>query len=114
MQVLPDADDEVLTKLEDTLFMLDSTALLIEDAKGDPAKLTELIFKDDVRVLEERDIIWQCDCSRDRMKDALISLGRKDLQQIIEEDGKAELTCQFCRSKYSFDKEELTELLKNA
>ena len=114
VQVLPDADDEVLTKLEDTLFMLDSVALLIEDAEGDPAKLTELIFKDDVRILEERDIKWQCDCSRDRMKDALISLGKKELSQIIEEDGQAELTCQFCRTTYLFDKEELTELMKNA
>ena len=57
---------------------------------------------------------YSCDCSRERMERALISLGRQELQSIIEEDGKAELVCHFCNKKYAFDKEVLTELLKEA
>ena len=57
---------------------------------------------------------YSCDCSRERMERALISLGRQELQSIIEEDGKAELVCHFCNKKYAFDKEALTELLKEA
>lgn len=114
VQVMPDAKDEVISALEEKLFMMDNIALLVEDAENDPEKLMQLIFEDDVKVLEDRDITWQCDCSKERMRSALVSLGKKDLSEIIEEDGKAELTCQFCKSTYSFDKEELMEILKNA
>ena len=116
IQVLPNADDEALTKLEDTLFMMDNIALLIEDTQNDPKKLIEHIFgvENEIEILDERNIQWRCDCSRERMEAALVSLGRNDLQTIIEEDGKAELTCQFCRSSYQFSKEELMEILENA
>ena len=53
----------------------------------------------------------KCDCSRERMERALISIGKKDLQEIIDEDGEAELVCHFCRSHYRFNKEELQKLL---
>jgi len=114
VQVLPDAKDEVLNALEDKLFMMDSITLLIEDAKEDSKELAHLIFGDDLEILDSRDIKWQCDCSKERMAAALVSLGKKELMQIIEEDGQAELTCQFCRSSYKFDKEELMEVFKNA
>ena len=119
VQVLPDAKEEVITKLEDTLFMMDNIALLIEDASKAPAvnvqdELVKNIFKGDIEILDERDLTWHCDCSKDRMAAALVSLGKNDLMTIIEEDGKAELTCQFCKSSYSFTKEELMEILENA
>ena len=114
VQVLPDAKEEVISALEEKLFMMDNIALLIEDSKNNPKKLTELIFGGEIKLLDERDITWRCDCSRERMKAALVSLGRRDLKEIIEEDGRAELTCQFCKSRYNFDKDELTEILENA
>ena len=57
-----------------------------------------------------RDVRWNCDCSRQRMKDALATIGREDLREIIDEDGKAELCCNFCNSKYEFDRKELEEI----
>ena len=114
VQVLPNADDEVITKLEDTLFMMDSIALLIEDAGYDKDELLKKIFKDDLNKLDEREIKWHCDCSKERMTAALVSVGKEDLSAIIEEDGEAELTCQFCKSAYKFSKEELLEILKHA
>jgi len=114
VQVLPDADDDVIEELEDNLFIMDSIGLLIQDAKEDPRQLAHLIFGDDIDILDEREIKWQCDCSKERMAAALVSLGKKDLAQIIEEDGQAELSCQFCRSSYKFTKEELMEILRNA
>jgi len=81
-------------------------------------KLIEEIFKDmpeeySVRPLEERNIEWSCDCSHERMQQALMTIGRKDMAEIIEEDGQAELQCQFCLSKYHFDKDELVEMYEN-
>lgn len=57
---------------------------------------------------------YKCNCSKERMEKALISIGKKELEDIIEEQGEAELTCRFCDNKYTFNKQELTELLKKA
>ena len=64
-----------------------------------------------VEGLEYRDLRWQCDCSEERLEKVLMTIGEKDLSQIIEEDGQAEMVCQFCRKKYLFDKEHLERIL---
>ena len=64
------------------------------------------------QVLEEREIKWNCDCSRHRLEKALMSIGENDLKQIIHEDGEAELQCQFCLKKYHFNKEQLEQVLE--
>ena len=132
IQVMPDAKEEALTALEDSLFYMDSLTLLIKDAwesarekSEDPSveaaceELLNIIFKNmpeeyQPEILDRREISWNCDCSRERMAKALVSIGAKDLREIIEEDGQAELHCTFCRKKYQFNKEELQELLKYA
>ncbi len=129
IQVLPDADDAAITALEDMLFLMDDLSLLIGDAEeqtaGSPGvtaqleRLLELIFGGmpeafQPEILDRREIRWLCDCSRERMEKALVSIGRKDLSEIIEEDGKAQLVCQFCRKVYDFDRDELTALLAYA
>lgn len=78
--------------------------------------LLQEIFKDvpeeyQPEILAEREIRWECDCSRERIESALLTIGRRDLTEIIEEDGEAELQCQFCCKKYHFNKDELVEIL---
>ena len=124
IQVLPGASDECLTALEDMLFYMDSLTLLIKDAEEAEGEdktriLMDLIFgklPEEFRpvILDERKIKWHCDCSRERMEAALVSLGKKDLRQLIDEDGQAELTCQFCRSSYHFDRDELEAIWQKA
>ena len=63
--------------------------------------------------LEYRDIVWDCDCSRQRLEQVLMTIGKKELKQIIEEDGQAELQCHFCLKKYIFNRDELTAILEN-
>ena len=65
-------------------------------------------------ILERTPISYQCTCSRERMEKALISLGRKDLTSLIDEDHGAELVCHFCRSRYAFSEDELRELIRSA
>lgn len=65
------------------------------------------------QILEEREIRWECDCSRERMARALATIGKEDMKEIIEEDGKAELQCHFCLKKYDFSRQELTEILEH-
>ena len=127
IQMLPDAKEESIDALEAMLDKLPPMTTLISKVKEEGAglseeglvrKLLEEIFKDmpeeySVQPLEERNIEWNCDCSKERMQAALMTIGRKDMTDIIEEDGKAELQCQFCLNKYNFSKEELTEMLEN-
>ena len=94
---------------------------LQEDAENQAASerlaaLLQEIFKDvpeeyQPEILAEREIRWECDCSRERIESALLTIGRRDLTEIIEEDGEAELQCQFCCKKYHFNKDELVAIL---
>ena len=76
--------------------------------------LLRAVLKDfDLEILEKHPVEYRCYCSRDRVTRALISMGRKDLSELIRDQGKAELTCQFCDKVYHYSKEELEEILKN-
>ena len=125
IQMLPNYQEEAVDALEKMIADLPPITTLVEECTkkgagktqiGIVRDLLERIFGDmpedyKVNVLEEREIKWECDCSRERIEQALMTIGRKDLQEIIEEDGQAELTCQFCETRYQFNKEELEDLL---
>ena len=66
------------------------------------------------KILERTPIRYRCTCSRERMEKALISLGRKDLQSLIDEDRGAELSCHFCHRKHFFSTDELKDMLDRA
>lgn len=111
---MPDATDEEISQIEKSIFeagaiskMLDQNLTLLEIAK-------KVTGDKNVKILEE-DItpVYKCDCSKEKMSKALISIGKKDLEDIIKEDEKAELVCHFCNKKYQFTKEELEKLLED-
>ncbi len=124
IQMLPDAVEESVTALEKMLGEMPPLTTLIEKVSGSCKgmseagvleKLLEEIFSgmpEEFRAekLEDREIKWECDCSRERLEKALVTIGKKDMKEIIDEDGQAELTCQFCTKKYFFDKEQLMQL----
>ena len=126
IQMLPGGEEGAVDVLEDMLKDLPPITTIIEEETEKAAGKTtegilnamlERIFKDmpeeySLEVLDQRDLIWQCDCSRDRLEKVLMTIGEKDLREIIEEDGKAELVCQFCLKKYNFTKEELESILE--
>jgi molecular chaperone Hsp33 len=125
IQMLPDSRQEVVTELELILDNLPPFSELVEEVmkesklksdEGILKALSERIFgiidtEYKVEVLEFKEIHWNCDCSNERLEKVVMSIGAKDLSQIIEEDGQAELVCQFCTKKYHFDKEHLERLL---
>lgn len=127
IQMMPDAEDGAIDALEKMIGEMEPITTVIsrvnENCKGMSEtglvnKMLEEIFKDmpeeyQPEVLGEREIKWNCDCSRDRIEKALMTIGKKDMKEIIEEDGMAELQCQFCLEKYHFNKEELTEILES-
>lgn len=110
---MPDATEEEIRKVEQAIFkagamskMLDSNMTLEEIAK-------KVTGDENIEILEDNIIPeYKCDCSKEHMKDALVSIGKKDLEEILREDGKLETMCHFCNKKYTFTKEELEEMIK--
>lgn len=114
IQIMPDAEEEVIEKLENMLSNLPSLTELISQVKS-VSELQNLLFKDfDMILLDEKEVDYICDCSWERLERALISIGKDELEKIYNEDEQAELTCQFCLKKYHFDKEHLERLLMEA
>lgn len=124
IQVLPDALDEAIDALEAWLPMLPSLSGLAEKLQADctedsvPDMMREYMHRafsgmPEAFAVDPMDILpldWNCDCSEERLEEVLISLGSRELSTIIEEDGQAEVTCQFCGKAYHFDKPRLEQL----
>jgi molecular chaperone Hsp33 len=116
VQMLPDAVDGAAEALENALAGLGSLSRLAEDCDG-PRELLDKVFgtlpaEFSVSALEERNIRWHCGCSMERLEQVMLTLGADELRRLLEEDGEAELTCQFCRSRYHFDRAHLEMLLR--
>ncbi len=113
VQAMPGCEEETLAELELRSPMFASISQELSYADIDI--LIEDWFRDlDPLIIERTPISWQCDCSRERMEKALISLGKKELEEIITDDEGAELVCHFCGTKHQFTTEELKKLLKQA
>ena len=111
IQLLPGAGDDVITKVERGVMAAGSVTSLLSRSNSSEAMLRELLSDFDLEILERSPIAYRCDCSRDRMERALISLGPEELKSIIDEQGGAELTCRFCDNVQRFTKADLESLL---
>ena len=125
IQMLPDAEEGAVDALEEVIGKMKPVTTLIEEVlaagqvRSEEGLVTDLLrhtFRDlpeeyQTEVLEIRDLTWVCDCSEERLEQVLMTIGPKDLREIIEEDGQAELVCQFCRKAYHFDKAHLPSFL---
>ena len=111
---MPDATEEDISIVEQSIFkagamskMLDQNLTLEEIAK-------KITGDENVQIIEDNIVPeFKCDCSKEHMQDALMTIGKEELKDIIEKEGKAELVCHFCNKKYQFNKEELEYILKN-
>jgi len=114
LQVLPGAYDEDIDNVERTIQTISSVTEMLSNGKK-PEDIVEQLLSDyEIEYFDNVPTKYQCDCSRDRTDRALISLGKEELTKIIEEDGKAEITCHFCDNVYKYTKQELEELLESA
>ena len=115
IQLLPGAGDEVIDKVEAGVNALGAvTEALMEEGMDAEGLLRRVLAGFEVEVLERHSVEYKCYCNRQRVSQALVSMGREELESLIEEQGKAELTCQFCDEVYHFDKGQLEELLEKA
>ena len=113
IQLLPGADESVIRTIEQGVARVGAVTEALRDGMTARGLLMQVLSDFDMEVLEESPVEYRCYCSRDRVTRALISMGKKDLEELIADQGKAELTCQFCDKIYRYSKEELEDILAN-
>ena len=111
IQLLPGAGEETITRIEEGVKRLGPVSPALERGLDGEGLLRAVLEGTQLEILEKHPVEYRCYCSRDRVTRALISMGRGELASLIEEQGQAELTCQFCDKVYRYTKEELEELL---
>lgn len=111
IQLLPDVSDEDISKIEEAISKTPSVSSLIDKGLSPEDIMNELLSEFEMEVLDRVDIEYKCDCSRERIEEVLLSIGKSEIESMIEEDEKAEVVCHFCNTKHQFSKEELENLI---
>lgn len=114
LQLMPGTTDETITKIEESLKAVPPISKLIEQGLSPEQILEKILGKDEVKFLEKMPVQFECTCSKERFAEAIVGLGKKEIEDMIETDGMAEAHCHFCNEKYIFSKTELEELLTEA
>ncbi len=111
VQSFPPADEEIIDELIARIEKMPSITELLRGGK-DPEQVLEMIFgKIPFDILERQVPVFRCSCSRERIERVLISLGREEITALAAEQGIADVTCEFCRKIYHFDREELEQMI---
>ncbi len=111
IQLLPGAGEETIAKVERGVAKVGPVSRALEGGMDARALLSAVLAEFELEFLEEQPVEYRCYCSRERVSAALISMGRAELEDMIREQGEAELTCQFCDRVYRFTREQLEQLL---
>ena len=114
LQVMPDVTEDTLKRLEKRLTGLPHLSKLLEENLSAENLMNIVLEGFSPTITDRMEPRFQCDCSRRRMEQALMSLGENELKEIILEDGGSEIICHFCRTTYQFDQEEMVKLLQEA
>ena len=114
VQLLPGADESVIQRLEESIARLGPVTDALHGGADAVQLLGRVLEGQEPELLERRPVAYKCYCSRERVSRAIISMGKEEMQNLIEEQGGAELTCQFCDKVYRFTQEDLQELLEEA
>ena len=107
VQLLPGATDAEIDQLEKNIAAMPSVTTMLHEGKTPEDMMQLALAGFEPNVLDERDVHYQCDCSAERTKEMLFSLGRKELVRMRDEDPACEVVCHFCHSKYQYDLNDL-------
>ncbi len=114
VQVMPFVEDEVVTKLEENIAKLEPVTTMLDKGMTPEQILETVLAGMDVEFNDTMPTQFQCNCSKERVEKALISIGRKDIQEMIDDGKEIEMHCHFCNTSYPFTVEELKEILKKS
>lgn len=114
VQLLPGADEETIERLEKNINALPPVSQMIESGMTPEQICFAALEGFSPEILDETSVGYVCNCSRERVERALLSLGREELRAMRDEEEQTEVGCQFCNKKYRFNKEDLAELIERA
>ena len=114
VQVMPFVEDEVLDKLEANIQKIQSVTAMLDNGHTPEEMLNQVLEGLDVEITDTLPAKFSCNCSKDRIEKAIISIGKKEIQAMIDDDKPIEVKCHFCNTAYKFEVEELKKLLKKA
>lgn len=107
IQLMPNTDDETITKIEERLSGIEPVSHMIQRGLTPEEILEAVLGKENIQILDKMPVHFDCNCSKDRFATAILGLGKKEIQDMIDEDGMAEAQCHFCLETYHYSKEEL-------
>ena len=110
IQLLPGASDQDIDKIEAGIARVGQVTNHLNQGMAPEDLLRTVLADFDLELLEQSPVEYRCYCSRERMKNALLSMGKQELLALIADQGRAEMTCQFCDAVHVFEKEDLEEL----
>lgn len=114
LQLLPGASEEVISGLEEKLAGVSSITSLLDEGKTPEMILEYLLGDFDLEILDRMPAAFRCNCSKNRIEKALISVGKHELQDMIEDGKTIEVNCHFCNKNYPVTVEELKTLMEQA
>lgn len=112
IQLLPGASEETISQIEKNIYQLPSVTTMFEQGLTIEDILAKILNDLEPHILEESEPAYYCNCSKDRVEKALITIGKKDIKEMIEDGETIEMNCHFCDKKYYFEIEELETLLE--
>ena len=112
IQVMPFAEEETIAKLEENVQKIQSVTTLLEQGHTPESLLEQVLDGFDIEINDTIPTEFYCNCSKSRVERALISIGRKELNELIQDGKDVELNCHFCNQNYVFSVEELKEILR--
>lgn len=111
VQLMPFTEDAVISRLEQNLAEFSSVTSVLDEGKT-PKQMLEMVLKGmDVEITDTLPVRFYCNCDKKRVEKAIISIGKKEIHEMISENKPVEVNCHFCNTSYSFSVEELKALL---
>ena len=114
IQLMPGASDEIIDKLEKRIGEISGITSMLDKDMSPEDILRFVLGEFDLRINDSMPCCFECDCTRDRVSRALLSVGKKELQDMIDEGKDVELRCHFCSKKYKFTPEEIRKMMEKA
>ncbi len=113
ISLMPDATEEVICKIEEAVKSSDSISKMLDDKLSLEEIARKVTGDENIKVIDKNiSPEYKCDCSKEKIERGLIAIGKKELEDIINTDGKANTICHFCNKEYHFTKEDLEKLIK--
>ena len=109
---MPFTDDEIIEKLEKKVAEVTSVTDLLEQGATPESLLEQILGEFGLEINETLPVQYHCDCSKERVTRVIASIGKKDIQEMIDDNEPIEVNCQFCDKHYVFSTEELKEIIK--